>query len=236
MESVSCSTQCVACGTEINIGFPICRVCQTHQKKSSRVVKKFITWFSGISVVLGALTVILSLYPQAKKSIYYNEDIELVSVNATMSFAPGSLSILNRGDGDVYVSTITLGVEGTDLPYRIVLPVQKAIKKDEIGSITFMSKKASSSKYIKTINVEEVERWINSKEPSLVDHLSSKCFLLKPYDKKKGSYLIDRDIEGVGVWAELEFFSLATRKVESYRSKTPIEGLLFLRSTTDCTL
>jgi hypothetical protein len=225
---------CIACGNDVIEGYFICTSCNTHQKPSVRTIRKVITWFSGVSIVVGALTIIASLYPQAKKAIFYTESIELVSVNATMSFAPGTLSLANTGDGDVYVSTLSLSVANSPLPYRVNLSVQKAVKKNEMASVQFASKKALSSKYIKTVNLEELSHWIKSRPPEEVDRLASKCFLLKPYDKKKGSYLIDRKVQGVPVVADIEFYSLAKKQVVTKRSETELEGLLFLNRSAAC--
>jgi len=226
--------RCCACGSNLAVGYHICTQCGTHQKRLYRGVQFALKAFAAVSIVAGAISVTISFYPQVKKVFSFKEDVELVSVNTTVSGTPGTLSFLNKGDGDVFVSELIVRLRDHSLPFEIRLPIHQLIKKDELRGLRVGSRAASSNIYSDTVGPNQFQAWLDSRTQSEIDDQINRCFLMKPFDQQKGGYVVSRVISSHPAVAIIRFYSPENRSVVEVQSNIPLRAALFRRASELC--
>ena len=226
--------RCCACGNNISAGYYICTQCGTHQKRLHRSIQFALKTFAAVSIVAGAISVTISFYPQVRKVFSFREDVELVSVNTTVSGTPGTLSFLNKGDGDVFVSELIVRLRDHSLPFEIRLPIHQLIKKDELRGLRVSSRAANSNLYSDTLGPKEFRAWLESRTQLEIDDQINRCFLMKPFDQQKGGYVVSRAIASHPAIATIRFYSPENRSVREVESNTPLQAALFRRASDFC--
>src|SRR4051812_17693713 len=102
--SSSKSTQCVACKQEIPAGASVCSRCKSFQQRWKN-------WLQSCSRIVALLVLIATaltwLWANARVVFWYRDDVRLIAAN-TMT----SAVVVNRGDGDAFVSHLLFFMSG----------------------------------------------------------------------------------------------------------------------------
>ncbi len=233
---VSCSTSstCCACGSIMTAGYDLCPECGTRQNAALRYTSYAINIFSGISVILGALTIILALYPQIIRNFNFRENLEVVSLNAWSYGGYGNFSVVNRGDGDVFLSKFVIEMKNFDLPFNINYLVHKTIRKGEMMSVNFDSSPIDSSIYIDTIGPNELKEWISARGSKRLESDLHYCFDVKPFDREKGNFMISPVLPSHPIRITTYYYSHESDHVVAQISDTPIAATIFRKAGERC--
>ncbi|WP_416899346.1 MAG: hypothetical protein ACMVY4_06395 [Minwuia sp.] len=127
--------QCQFCISEIHPESRICSVCGTDQRAAVRHFKRWGAILSTLSVVLGILTIAISLWPQALRALFYEEGIDIYEYVAREAPGRSKLTFLNNGDGDLFVNEVVfeyVSDAGNRLDRTII--VNEWIRRNEVRS------------------------------------------------------------------------------------------------------
>ena len=126
------SCLCVACKNSIPTDASLCPVCKSHQANW----KNQLQYFAGLAVLIVLIFSGSSwLYLEARKAIkaiWYYDEVRVISCNTLRSAV-----VLNRGDGDVFLSHMLLYMPGRSsawaakrLDFEEVLPKDKFMRRE----------------------------------------------------------------------------------------------------------
>ncbi|WP_336080362.1 zinc ribbon domain-containing protein [Thalassospira sp. CH_XMU1448-2] len=226
--------RCCACGNEIVPDYKICAHCGTHQNPVRRRIEQILKTFAAVSIVAGAVSVTISFYPQVKKTLWFKEDVELVSVDTTVAGTPGTLSFLNKGDGDVFISELIIRLKEQNLPLEIRLRIHQLLKKDELTALRVATPEVSGDKFSDTVGPKQFDAWLASRTQQQIDDQINRCFVMKPFDETKGGYIVARKIASHPAVGVIRYYSPENRAVREVVSATPLKAALFRRNLKVC--
>jgi hypothetical protein len=97
-------TRCVVCKQEINSGAPLCPECKCYQSPW----KNHLQYFAGVATLV-VLTLAASSWVigKVRAAYFYRNDVRVVECNTL-----GSAVIVNRGNGEVFLSHLLLWMPG----------------------------------------------------------------------------------------------------------------------------
>ena len=132
---------CVACGQDIPETASLCSVCRSYQKSWKNHAQYFSSLAALIAVIFASIT---WLWANARPLIWYRDDVRLVAMNSL-----GSAVVLNRSDGEIFLSHLLLNIRGRSDTWHVrglefgeqVSPgqfVRKEFPKPKIGGGDFV--------------------------------------------------------------------------------------------------
>ena len=203
---------CIACGSTIPASASRCPECSSYQSPMrNRLV--YSASISGLIVVLvSLLTYIASTVPDARRAVFWRDEVTV------LSFETGdNATVLNSGDGPVYLSRIELSInyKGRTV-YAGSVPFEETIKNQSIISLeTATIKSISLSEYMESdgeVDIEEhLARSLNREDT---------CYGISIVSTNDPRYLevssfLDDLLIYEDVNASLKFYSLRTGKEKS---------------------
>ncbi len=224
---------CVKCGNAIVAGYSYCAKCHTHQTLWKRSLNRFVTTFSAISVVVGAITLTASFLPEARKTLYYRDSIELIEVNSTGFKKGGQLAIANSGDGDVFVTDLIFSLADITLPLETRVPAHKLIKKSEAEAITVPTVEISGNEFSDTVGINEFKHWISNRSPERQKEDAVACFYIKAFDESRGFY-VHPLLNGHKVKVEASIYSVGSKESKVIELDRTLSGIIFRRPMKNC--
>ena len=105
MASPDTAKLCVECKSEIHPGAGLCPVCKTYQRKLRRNIQYFATVIGVITALAGVFVYIISTLPTVRRFLWWRDKIEVVEFYSNVGVA-----IANSGDGDAYVSRVSVAL------------------------------------------------------------------------------------------------------------------------------
>jgi len=101
-------TLCIACASKINNAANICPHCHVDQRNNYRNIKRIVTFFSALSVVLGVITIAISLYPDATRFLFPKEKIDVYALESTYVGKEEVLEMtaINTGNVDLFLNKV----------------------------------------------------------------------------------------------------------------------------------
>jgi hypothetical protein len=175
--------RCKECKTSIIVGAKKCVVCGAFQSRWKSAVH-FISIIAGaITLFSGAVVFIVNSYPEFKKVLDWNDDIEVLSYNSLTH-----ISIINIGDGDVYLDTIHTNFEFANRSGSDTQGLANVIKSGEVKRRTLILK---GSEPLNIVNILEVYPPMSPQWISIAANAINKvdCFLMQVVDANDASYL-----------------------------------------------
>jgi hypothetical protein len=147
------TTRCVACKQTIPTCATICSVCKSYQ----RPWKNTVQYIAGIATVAILIASGMTwLWGNARGIFWYREDVRLVSANSM-----GSAVVVNRGDGEVFVSHLLFTMPGRSADWvarRLVfeekLPPGQFIRRE------FPRPKMDDVQFVRGLKADEFEKLI----------------------------------------------------------------------------
>jgi hypothetical protein len=123
---------CVACASPIPIGASLCPTCKTWQSPRRRLLQD-LAGVVGIIALLGSASVyVVSKLPDVRRTLFWRDDIQVLAFKSE-----GDLLVANRGDGEVYVSHISLGIRHEGRNRSVTLRLGESIVSGSILKHTF---------------------------------------------------------------------------------------------------
>lgn len=108
---------CTACGQELTPNARLCPACRTDQRTIYRRVKAVLSIFSAFSVVLGVITIAISLFPSAHRTLFPRQHVEVYTVDSSFVEKTETLemTVVNRGNVDVFLSKVVFHPADSEL-------------------------------------------------------------------------------------------------------------------------
>ena len=100
--------RCHACAEDIRPGARICPQCGVDQRPVWRAIKRGVATLSALSVLLGVITIAISLAPQAWNTIAYREAVDIYSYKPLSSDGRSTITLINTGRADLFINEISL--------------------------------------------------------------------------------------------------------------------------------
>lgn len=98
--------ECIACGEEIPLQATICNHCKSYQTAWKNQLSYFASLIGVLSIVAGAISFVISSIPSIRQVVAWQDEVKILTFS---SIKP--ISIVNAGDGEVYVTHIN--IQGT---------------------------------------------------------------------------------------------------------------------------
>lgn len=221
------NTNCPICAKEVSELARKCPNCGSFQKKSFRIINGIVKVFSGIAILITAITLCISFFPEAYRSVFYEDDIEIHSIKPRISGGKGLITIENKGDGDIFINEISFALEDTvyNIKPRNII-VNQWIKKSEVLSLPY-SAFANSPNYQLWPYISAT-KFIRLKE-SLSDSLFAKArifFRLEIFDQEYNDNPFPQKIAGLEVKGIIRYSSFKSSGLQIKRSEKKLIGLI----------
>jgi hypothetical protein len=230
---MSNNLSCVKCGNNIVSGYSYCASCNTHQIYWKQFLSRFVNIFSAVSVVIGAIILTASFLPDARKTFYFLDSIELIEVKTKGFQKGGQIAIANSGDGDIFLTDLIFSLADVSLPLETRVSVHMLIKKSEAESITVPTVEISGNEFSDTVGLNEFKQWIANREPSKQKEDAAGCFYIKVFDEQRGFYVHEL-LRGHTVKVEASIYSVGSKESKIVELNRQIQGILFRRVSENC--
>ena len=226
---------CIACATSIHITAKICPECLTDQRTKQRRLKKTIAAFSGVSVVLGVITIAVSLFPNAYKLINPKLDFDIYSVDASFvsKLEILEMTMFNKGNVDVFVSKVIFkAIDKDKYPINDRLFItNKWVKGNEAfvysGSPTTARNLLEDWMHVQGGWFDKISKARGFKE-------NQECFKIVTLDKDIGDTGQTPLPHFIPIEAFIYYSSKDSTKVSIKKSRKNLGGQIFQKTTGDC--
>ena len=185
---------CHRCGQDVIAGAPICGQCGNAQSRWRFGVHRGLSILSSFTLIVGALTVLVSLLPSALTELVDMRKIELLTYQHRGNTQMGTIPLLNSGRGDAFVHSIVLVPEDRQTyPLRPITIRLNTLIKEGDGLQTRIGQPAPLGPSFAGVVPETIPGLItdNTLDQDRID----RCFRTR---------LLDADLDGVGLSPEAD--------------------------------
>ena len=146
-------TQCVVCKQDIPESASVCSICKSYQHR-------WLNWLQYISGVTALIVVTISaiawLWGNVRTAFWYRDDVQIISANTLTSAV-----VVNRGDGEVFISHLIFTMPGRNsnwsaprLVFEERLPAGQFVRRE------FPKSKLDSGYFVRGISNADFENLI----------------------------------------------------------------------------
>jgi predicted nucleic acid-binding Zn ribbon protein len=147
-------TQCIACKQDIPTGALVCSQCKHFQQRW----KNSLQYFAGVATVLVIMvSAITWLWGNARSAFWPRDDVRVISANTL-----GSAVVVNRGDGEAFVSHLIFTMPGRSADW--IAP--RLVFEERISPGQFVRREFPKSKFpdkvefVRGLTADEFEKLI----------------------------------------------------------------------------
>lgn len=235
-ENTSDSRLCVACATELNDHANVCPACHVDQRKKYRNLKRIVGVFSGVSVILGVITIAVSLYPNAVRFLFPEEKIDIYALESYKVAKEEviAMTVVNTGNVDLFLNKVVFeAVDQESYPLVRRFVTNKWVKYGEAYIHKGLAITAVNTRsFFTPMNAER----FSESYRHVGDFDNHKyCFKIVVLDDEfddKGRVPIK--ISSIPVEATLYYSSKDRDSVEKFKSNKKLRGQIFFREVKVC--
>ena len=205
--------KCISCASKIDKEAKVCPHCSTYQRRTQRILYKTISTFSAASVVLGVITIAISLFPQAYDSLFYHESLDIFTIKPRVTNGRGVITFVNTGIGDLYINEVQFEVANKE-KYPIKsknIIVNRWVKKSEVLSYTFIRKEKPFWSYITPSGFEK--RYEKYKDQYREKYIN--CFMLEIIDSEFNDEGVASSLNNISVISKIFYSSSSSRGMKT---------------------
>jgi hypothetical protein len=120
---------CIACGGELNSGASLCQSCGSSQSFWRNELRYWAAVAGVFSIIAATIGYSINAGPEIRKTLFWNDNIEILRFSESDNET--ALSIVNTGDGPVWIEKLTYQAGGS---FKQFIDVAKTIQVDDILS------------------------------------------------------------------------------------------------------
>ncbi|MCG8345199.1 MAG: zinc ribbon domain-containing protein [Chlorobiales bacterium] len=226
-QEIKLTKKCKVCDSEIGIDAKKCPFCQSFQNRAHRRVKNFFSNLSSFTVLITAITLSASFFPNAYRNVFYEDKIEIHSVKNKISGVKGLITFENRGDGDVFINEVSFMPKDTVrflIKDRNVI-VNKWVKRGEVMSLPYRSfQKANNYDLWPYINPSQYDKYKRKIDQHTYEKIAKHYFRLEVFDKEYGDRGVNPLFGNIDVVATVKFNSFRSDGLVKHISSKELWG------------
>lgn len=238
---------CVACKMQIESGATLCPRCGTHQEKWRRVSGRTVVFLSASAALFSLITAAVALYPQAVSVLFPrpNAELMLLSFDAVSHRREQArIELFNTGNQDIYVNSVVLSVDPTQLPaesqvlgksppYNYV--ISEWLRMGEARTFLVPLKQGTTDWVVRSIDD------FDTASSAFADKGAGavwRCFSVLPMTMRSGRPAVPEAFDQVGGLVDLvghiRFTTPSSDVVGTLEIDLPFKGALFERQHRQC--
>ena len=220
------SVECDICKSSMHVDARKCPTCGAERNKTVRNAKKVISVASSIIVVITAITLSASFFPDAYRNIFYQDRIDIHSIKTHISGGKGLITFQNTGSGDVFINEISFSPADNEtypLKDRNVI-INEWVKRGEVRSMPY-SAFAGAPDYNRWpyMQPEQFRKQYSELGTEKFDK-ARKYYRLEVFDREYSDPGVTPVINSINVQAVIRYSSLRSDGLKEYQSEKKLQG------------
>ena len=180
--------------------------------------------------ILSMIAFLLTSWPEVRRAIWWRENVEVVSFDSE-----GVILLANRGDGDLYVSTVLVGAEGVPRSFSVEYPIDAALQPGTMRACPVISPFSNSGTIWVSVARVTDEEWLTAQRRAADGF--DKCFRFVFYDENNSR--LPREKGGVrseprSFRARAVLRHTSARNGKTRTTEFPVFGIVQGRTGKEC--